>query len=38
MLMNIFFDVLDTLLTEEDVPRAREVFQELREMGHEVYL
>ena len=38
--MNIFFDVLDTLLSEEDVPRphAREVFQELREMGHEVYL
>jgi phosphoglycolate phosphatase-like HAD superfamily hydrolase len=38
--VNVFFDVLDTLLTEEDVPRphAREVFQELREMGHEVYL
>ncbi len=40
MLMNVFFDVLDTLLTEEDLPRphAREVFLRLREMGHEVYL
>jgi len=40
MLMNVFFDILDTLLTEEDLPRphAREVFQELREMGNEVYL
>jgi hypothetical protein len=40
LLMNVFFDVLDTLLSEEGVPRphAREVFQELREMGHEVYL
>ena len=40
MLMNVFFDVLDTLLSEEDVlrPHAREVFQELEEMGHEVYL
>jgi len=38
--MNVFFDVLDTLLTEEDVPRphAREVFQELKERGHEGYL
>ncbi len=38
--MNVFFDVLDTLLSEEDVPRpyAREVFRELKEMGHEVYL
>ncbi len=39
--MNVFFDVLDTLLTEEeDLPRphAREVFKELREKGHEVYL
>ena len=38
--MNIFFDVLDTLLTEEDDPRphAREVFLELTEMGHDVYL
>ncbi len=38
--MNVFFDVLDTLLAEEDVPRphAREVFQELKGMGHEVYL
>ena len=39
-LMNIFFDVLDTLLTEEGDPRphAREVFLELTEMGHDVYL
>jgi hydroxymethylpyrimidine pyrophosphatase-like HAD family hydrolase len=38
--MNVFFDVLDTLLTEEDIPRphAREVVPELRERGHEVYL
>ncbi len=39
--MNVFFDVLGTLLSEpEDLPRphAREVFQELRERGHEVYL
>jgi phosphoglycolate phosphatase-like HAD superfamily hydrolase len=38
--VNIFFDVLDTLLTEEDLPRphAREVFLRLREAGHEVYL
>jgi len=40
MLMNVFFDILDTLLTEDDVPRphAREIFQELREMDHDVYL
>jgi hypothetical protein len=40
MLMNVFFDVLDTLLSEEDVPRphAREVFLRLKKMGHEVYL
>lgn len=38
--MNVFFDVLDALLSEEDVPRphAREVFLRLRETGHEVYL
>jgi hypothetical protein len=38
--MNIFFDVLDTLLTEEGDPRphAREVFLELTEIGHDVYL
>ncbi len=38
--MNVFFDVLDTLLTEEDAPRphAREVFLRLKEAGHEVYL
>jgi hydroxymethylpyrimidine pyrophosphatase-like HAD family hydrolase len=36
--MNVFFDVLDTLLSEEGVPRphAREVFRELKEAGHEV--
>ena len=38
--MNVFFDVLDTLLTDDGVPRphAREVFRELNEAGHEVYL
>jgi hypothetical protein len=38
--VNVFFDVLDTLLSEEDIPRphAREVFCRLREIGHEVYL
>ena len=40
MLMNVFFDILDTLLSEEDVPRphAREIFLRLKDMGHEVYL
>ncbi len=38
--MNIFFDILDTLLTEKGDPRphAREVLLELTEMGHDVYL
>ena len=38
--MNVFFDVLDTLLTEEDAPRphARQVFLGLKEAGHGVYL
>lgn len=38
--MNVFFDVLDTLLTEDGVPRphARKVFGKLNEMGHTVYL
>ncbi len=39
--MNVFFDVLGTLLSEEeDLPRpcAREAFIQLRERGHEVYL
>jgi hypothetical protein len=38
--LNVFFDVLDTLLTEEDTPRphAREAFLRLKEAGHEVYL
>ncbi len=38
--MNIFFDVLDTLLTEQGDPRphAREVLLKLAEMGHGVYL
>jgi hypothetical protein len=37
--MNIFFDILHTLLTEEGDPRphAREVFLELTEMGHDIY-
>ena len=38
--MNIFFDVLDTLLTEEGVsrPHAREVLLKLAGRGHGVYL
>ena len=38
--MNIFFDVLDTLLTEEEVPRprAREAFLTLMASGHDLYL
>ncbi len=38
--MNVFFDVLGTLLSEEDVPRprAREALLLLKESGHEVYL
>ncbi len=38
--MNIFFDVLDTLLTEEgdSRPHAREAFLELTKRGHDVYL
>ncbi len=38
--MNVFFDVLGTLLTEEEVPRprAREAFLVLKEKGHDLYL
>ena len=38
--MNVFFDVLGTLLTDEEVPRprAREAFLILKEKGHAVYL
>ncbi len=39
--MNVFFDVLGTLLSEErglPRPHAREAFLELRKAGHEVYL
>jgi hypothetical protein len=38
--MNIFFDILDTLLTEQgdSRPRAREVLLKLAGMGHGVYL
>ena len=38
--MNVFFDILDTLLSEEDIPRpyAREVFCRIKEAGPEVYL
>lgn len=38
--MNVFFDVLDTLLTDEDLPRpcAREAFLRLKEAGHAIYL
>ena len=37
--MNIFFDVLDTLLTQEvPRPRAREAFLTLMASGHNLYL
>ena len=38
--VNVFFDVLGTLLSEEGVPRprAREAFLALRASGHELYL
>lgn len=38
--MKIFFDVLDTLLTREEVPRprAREAFLTLTASGHDLYL
>ena len=38
--MNVFFDVLDTLLTEDEVPRprAREAFLILKKNGHDLYL
>ncbi len=37
---NVYFDVLGTLLTDEEVPRprAREAFLILKDSGHEVYL
>ena len=38
--MNVFFDVLGTLRTMEEVPRprAREAFLRLKEEGHDLYL
>jgi predicted mannosyl-3-phosphoglycerate phosphatase (HAD superfamily) len=36
--LNVFFDVQGTLLTMEEVPRAREAFLMLKEKGHAVYL
>jgi len=38
--VNVFFDVLGTLLSEEGAPRprAREAFLELKESGHDLYL
>ena len=38
--MNIFFDVLDTLVDENGTPRpySREAFLELTGMGHDVYV
>jgi len=38
--MNVFFDVLGTLLSDEGDPRprAREAFLMLREQGHDLYL
>jgi hypothetical protein len=38
--MNVFFDVLGTLLSEEEIPhpRAREAFLTLKEQGHDLYL
>ncbi len=38
--MNVFFDVLDTLVDENGTPRphSREVFLALTGMGHDVYV
>lgn len=38
--MNVFFDVLDTLIDENGNPRpyARKVLLDLTGMGHDVYL
>ncbi len=38
--MNVFFDVLGTLIAEDGTPRphSREVFLKLTEMGHDVYV
>ena len=38
--MNVFFDVLDTLVAENGTPRphSREVFLELTGMDHDVYV
>jgi hypothetical protein len=38
--VNVFFDVLDTLLSEDEVPRphAREAFLVLKKKGHDLYL
>lgn len=38
--MNVYFDVLGTLLTDEETPRprAQEAFLILKEKGHAVYL
>ena len=38
--MNVFFDVLGTLIDENGTPRphSREVFLELTGMGHDVYV
>jgi hypothetical protein len=38
--VNVFFDVLDTLLTEDEVPRprARKAFLILKKEGHNLYL
>jgi hypothetical protein len=38
--MNVFFDVLGTLLTMEEAPRprVREAFLRLKEEGHDLYL
>jgi hypothetical protein len=38
--MNVFFDVLGTVLTDEEIPRprAREAFLKVKEKGHDLYL
>jgi hypothetical protein len=38
--VNVFFDVLNTLLTEDEVPRPRprEAFLILKKKGHDLYL
>jgi hypothetical protein len=36
--VNVFFDVQGTLMTMEEVPRAREAFLMLKEKVHDLYV